>query len=317
MKQLITFLAAVVITVGVYAQTPNKISYQAVVRDSSNNLVTNQQVGVKIEVKEGSTVEYSETHTVTTNANGLFTLNIGDGSNLSGTWSNIDWDGNSPISVDVGVDPNGGSNYTLTSSSDMNTVPYAFHAETVSNETDPTFTASPANGITSGDIANWNASASASSPDFYIGQDTLGGIVFEIWTDSSGAQHGLIVSKIEGDTSWLSANILVNANRTYDGAYNTSQMTFSPAKTWIYTNFSSTWYLPSIDELRILYNARYYVNKAIAAGSGTLIRRDDRIWSSTESPFNNTTALYINFYNGSVSIEDKVVSQKIRAIREF
>lgn len=315
MKQLITFLAAVVITVGVYAQTPNKISYQAVVRDTSNNLITNQQVGVKIEVKEGSTVEYSETHTVTTNANGLFTLNIGDGSNLSGTWSNIDWDGNSPISVDVGVDPSGGSNYTLTSSSDMNTVPYAFHAETVSNETDPTFTVSPANGITSGDIANWNASASASSPDFYIGQDTLGGIVFEIWTDSSGAQHGLIVSKTETDTMWQNPRTLRNADRTYDGFYNTAQMNNSPAKNWLAANFNVThWYIPSADELRILHNARYYVNRAIAAGSGTLLGNYD-YWSSTETSYNY--AIAIDFETGQGDGVSKIQSYTVRPIREF
>lgn len=315
MKQLITFLAAVVITVGVYAQTPNKISYQATVRDTSNNLITNQQVGVKIEVKEGSTIEYSETHTVTTNANGLFTLNIGDGSNLSGTWSNIDWDGNSPISVDVGIDPNGGSNYTLTSSSDMNTVPYAFHAETVSNETDPTFTASPANGITSGDIANWNASASASSPDFYLGQDTLGGIVFEIWTDSTGAQHGLIVSKTETDSMWQNPQTLRGADRTYDGFYNTAQMNNSPAKNWLSTNFNTAdWYIPSIDELRILVNARYYVNRAIAAGSGTLLGNYE-YWSSTEIAY--SVVLAIDFEEGIGGRESKVNSFTVRPIREF
>lgn len=315
MKQLITFLAAVVITVGVYAQTPNKISYQAVVRDTSNNLITNQQVGVKIEVKEGSTVEYSETHTVTTNANGLFTLNIGDGSNLSGTWSNIDWDGNSPISVDVGIDPSGGSTYTLTTTNDMNTVPYAFHAETVSNETDPTFTASPANGITSGDIANWNASASASSPNFYIGQDTLGGIVFEIWTDSTGTQHGLIVSKTETDTMWQNPRTLRNADRTYDGFYNTAQMNNSPIKNWLAANFNVThWYIPSIDELTILFNARYHVNKAIAAGSGTLLGNYE-YWSSTEIAY--SVVLAIDFEDGSSDRESKVNNFTVRPIREF
>ena len=83
MKKLFTFMVAVFLTATVWAQSPEKMSYQAVVRNSSNALVTNQPVGVKITILQGSatgTPVFAETHTPTTNANGLINIVIGTGS---------------------------------------------------------------------------------------------------------------------------------------------------------------------------------------------------------------------------------------------
>ena len=73
MKKLITILSLMMFTFGLLAQPPEKISYQAVVRNSSNQLVANQAVGLKISILQTSatgTVVYAETHTPTTNING-------------------------------------------------------------------------------------------------------------------------------------------------------------------------------------------------------------------------------------------------------
>ncbi|MEN9440034.1 MAG: hypothetical protein RLZ33_110 [Bacteroidota bacterium] len=77
-----------------FAQAPQKMSYQAVVRNGSNALVSNSPVGVKISVLQGSasgTAAYVETQNVTTNANGLATFQIGNGTVVSGTMAGIDW----------------------------------------------------------------------------------------------------------------------------------------------------------------------------------------------------------------------------------
>ena len=80
MKKLITFCAAVLMTASVFAQTPQKMSYQAVIRNNSNALVSNQAVGMQISILQGSisgTAVYVETQVPTTNANGLVSLEIG------------------------------------------------------------------------------------------------------------------------------------------------------------------------------------------------------------------------------------------------
>ncbi|REE24578.1 hypothetical protein DFQ09_104350, partial [Winogradskyella pacifica] len=50
MKKFYTILAAVLLTLSTFAQTPEKMSYQAVVRDSGDNLVANQPIGMQISI---------------------------------------------------------------------------------------------------------------------------------------------------------------------------------------------------------------------------------------------------------------------------
>jgi uncharacterized protein (TIGR02145 family) len=144
-----------------FGQSPEKISYQAVVRDATNKLVINQAIGIQISILQGSvngTEVYIETHTPTSNANGLVSVEIGNGTIVSGDFASINW-ANGPYFIKTETDPTGGTNYTIIGTNQLVSVPYALHAktaETVTNETDPLFVASPANGITSGDIINWN-----------------------------------------------------------------------------------------------------------------------------------------------------------------
>jgi len=128
-----------------HAQTPDKMSYQAVVRDANNNLVSNTQVGIEINIYQGSTTGtqvYTETQTPTTNDNGLLTIEIGGQTDFDA----IDW-ANAPYFLETNIDPTGGTNYTITGVSQLLTVPYALHAKTADNitngitETDPLYTA--------------------------------------------------------------------------------------------------------------------------------------------------------------------------------
>src|SRR5438034_11230893 len=94
MKKLIAFLASALFSLSLLAQAPDRMSYQAVIRDNSGALVKNTTVGMRISVLQGSvtgTPIYEETHSLTTNTNGLATLEIGGGTVVSGSFSGIDW----------------------------------------------------------------------------------------------------------------------------------------------------------------------------------------------------------------------------------
>lgn len=121
------------------AQTPEKMSYQAVIRNSSNELVSDTSVGMQISILQGNstgTTVYTETHTPTTNQNGLISIEIGSGTVISGDLSTIDWSSDTYF-IKTETDPDGGTNYTITATSQLLSVPYALHAKTASTVTTP------------------------------------------------------------------------------------------------------------------------------------------------------------------------------------
>ncbi|MCJ8292411.1 MAG: DUF1566 domain-containing protein [Crocinitomicaceae bacterium] len=164
MKKLYTVLIAVMLTASAFAQAPGKMSYQAVVRDAVNVLVTSQLVGMRISILDGFASEvYIETQLATTNINGLVSLEIGSGTVVYGVFDTINWSAGTYF-LKTETDPTGGTTYTITGTSQLMSVPYALHANTADSiiggvsitETDPIFGASIANGITALDTANWN-----------------------------------------------------------------------------------------------------------------------------------------------------------------
>lgn len=131
MKKNITLLFAILITFGLYGQSPEKMSYQAVVRNASDALITNQTVGMQISIIQGFTngpSVYTETQTPTTNANGLVSIEIGTGTVVSGIFNTIDWSSGTYY-VKTETDVNGGSSYTITGISQLLSVPYALYAK--------------------------------------------------------------------------------------------------------------------------------------------------------------------------------------------
>jgi len=134
MKKIFLFIVLIQ-NIILFAQAPQKMSYQSVVRNANNSLVANQVVGVRISFIEGSeigAIVYSETHTVTTNANGLFTLGAGSGTPVFGTFASINWSSYDHY-IKSEIDPSGGTNYTLTSTKQLLSVPYALYANNSGN----------------------------------------------------------------------------------------------------------------------------------------------------------------------------------------
>lgn len=116
----------------VMAQAPEGFSFQAAVRDNSGQIAANKVVNVKISVLQGAdsgTEVYSEFHSVRTNANGLVSLVVGEGSNPSGALSEIDWKSGGPYFLKMEADVNGGMDYQLVATTQLLSVPYALHAQ--------------------------------------------------------------------------------------------------------------------------------------------------------------------------------------------
>lgn len=140
MKKTITLAIAFLMNVVVFAQAPEMMSYQAVIRDAADNLVASSPIGMKISILQGSPsgiAAYVETHTPTSNQNGLISIEIGNGTIVSGDFAAIDWT-NGPYFVKSETDPTGGTSYTITGISQLLSVPYALHAGNAYWEKHPT-----------------------------------------------------------------------------------------------------------------------------------------------------------------------------------
>jgi hypothetical protein len=445
MKKIITICVGIFITASVFAQSPNKMSYQAVIRNSSNALVTNLAVGMRISLLQTSpngTVVYSETQTPTTNANGLASIEIGAGTVVSGTFASIDWS-KGPYFIKTETDPSGGTNYTITGTSQLLSVPYALHAKTADivmgkiTETDPLFSGSQAanitaahitklsnlSGINTGDqdlsrlatitslnekvdkvtgkglssedyttaektklsglsqadgsetkltagvnisltgsgtasspyIINANGadgsetkltagvnisltgSGTASSPYIinanggsahYIGKQFGGGVIFHLWKDAQGVEHGLIVDLTDLSTqqAWSNINsteIGATAKSNWNGLSNSNAIvaqsghTNSAAQLCLNSTSGgqSDWYLPSVEELNMLRYNLYTVSRALSQINGATQIQLAIYCSSTE--FNNTNAWGFGFDDGSPVYGSKAFSTHVRAIRAF
>lgn len=130
-----------------FVQPPMSFSHHAVIRGSNNQLIANQSIVMQIFILQGSasgTAVYVERNFPTTNANGLVSIEIGNGTVVSRNLAGIDW-GSGPYFLKTEIDLNGGANYTLTSTSQLISVPYAIYAKVadkVKQENDPIFSSS-------------------------------------------------------------------------------------------------------------------------------------------------------------------------------
>ena len=93
MKKIVFSLLTLLVSTGLWAQAPQKMSYQSVIRDANNVVVANNPVGLRISVVQRASTGpavYVESHRKTTNANGLLSLEIGTGTARLGAFSSID-----------------------------------------------------------------------------------------------------------------------------------------------------------------------------------------------------------------------------------
>ena len=287
MKKSILFLVLLQ-SLLIFAQAPQKMTYQSVVRNSANVLLANQAVGVRISILEGTPAAavYSETHTVTTNANGLFTLEAGGGTPAQGVFADIVW-GNGSHYIKSEIDPAGGTNYTLSATKELLSVPYALNGITTAQ--------ADAIAAQASTIAAMQAQIAAMQafilPKTYtIGLwPELGGYVFRI---SADGKHGL-VSEIQdqGTSNWIDAQNLISDASTHS----------ENGK-----NFTD-WRLPNKNELTQMVNSRDSIG-------GFFI--DTFYWCSTDLIPSN--AYNITFTDEPTHDPDsRFLTYPVRAVRAF
>lgn len=199
------------------AQTPEKMSYQAVIRNSSDQLVTSQTVGVQISILQSSAsglAVYVETQTPTSNVNGLVSIEIGNGTVVSGDFTAIDW-ANGPYFIKTETDPTGGTNYSITGTSQLLSVPYALHAKIADavsggvTETDPVFDSwdkSTGISITESQISDLNHFTNADETDPSIPSATHTSEMLHwdgsAWVAIAPGQDGAILTLVNGVPTW-------------------------------------------------------------------------------------------------------------------
>ena len=136
MKKITIVFAALLFIVNAMAQAPQKMTYQAVVRNSSNALVVSSPIGIRVSLLQGSATAapvYVETHTTQTNQNGLLDIQIGGGTIVSGAYINGIYWAAGPYFLKTEIDPSGAANYTITSTSELLSVPYSMYSLTSGN----------------------------------------------------------------------------------------------------------------------------------------------------------------------------------------
>ena len=129
-KILSTFLIAA-IAFNTHAQSPQGINYQAVAYDNLSQPVINHAVGVRLSVLDGGAngpVLYEETQVPNTDNTGLFSIVIGNGTVVSGTFAGINWS-NGTKWLKTEIDITGGNNYVVMGSSQFLSTPYSFYAD--------------------------------------------------------------------------------------------------------------------------------------------------------------------------------------------
>lgn len=314
MKKLFTIFFLFLLMANVIAQAPQKISYQAVIRNNENGLVINTQIGLKISILQTSTTGpavYVETQLPITNANGLVSIEIGNGTLVAGDFEAIDW-ANGPFFIKTETDPTGGTSYSITGTNQILSVPYALFAKKAES--------------ISGAINN-----------HYVGELYGGGVIY--YVDQTG-QHGLICSMLDLTTGgsakeWsnvITTSIGEAAQSTWNGLGNSVAIvnqnghSTSAAKLCLDfvnadygTGVFSDWYLPAKDQLSLLYNEKYTINKIIENDGlvSTTALIESFYWSSTEYPNNNTDAWYYRLQYGGLATITKASGFNVRAIREF
>ncbi len=295
MKKIYSIVVGLLMTASVFAQAPEKMSYQAVIRNSSNALVASSKVGMKIsflQKTDTGTVVYVETQTPTTNVSGLVSIEIGSGAVVSGNFTNINW-ANGPYFIKTETDPSGGTSYTITGTSQLLSVPYALYAKTAGN------------------VLRHS-----------VGDKFGGGIVFYVYDDG---QHGLIAALADQSTGirWYGGSI-TNTCARGDGVgaglkntaiiiANQGSVDGNSFAARICNEYSVTvdgvmygdWYLPSKYELNLLY-----AQKTVVGGFAV-----NGYWSSTENAGNNAWAQYFN--DGSQHSDFKGYTYGVRAVRAF
>ncbi len=341
-RKLISLSISMLLAIAGFAQSPQALSYQALLRDGANQIIANSAVSTQISILQGAvdgTAVYVETHDLTTNANGLISTQIGHGTLVSGTFDAIDW-ANGPFFIKTETDPDGGTNYTIENTSQVLSVPYALHSNRASLADTATFAskADTANiallaemlsgGISAEYILDLNQRLMQLEPDPQIGDYRYGGIVF--WIDPLNPKHGMVIS-IENLAENTKVNWSAGANQVTgatseafgEGYANTEKIIAAHGEgnyaAWICHTYKKgiydNWALPSVDECAEVYKNIALINEACVANGGIAIS-SQVFWTSCESGKDYAKTKYMTSTGGGGGVKVGY-PHRVRAIRAF
>lgn len=306
LQRIFIMLIIFAFTMNVFADVPEKMSYQAIIRDSEGTLMTEHTIALKVSILPNSVKDspvFVEVHYTLTNVNGLASIEIGDGIVSEGVFDKIDWSlGTYFIKTEVDL-TGAGDSYDISATSQLLSVPYALYAGNVKT--------------------------------YSIGDFAHGGVVF--WVDETG-QHGLVCAKVDQSDGirWhAGTNGMTHANGDglYAGRANTSiiiaaqvaigddGVTFAARlcnALQITENgvTYSDWYLPSFYELDLMYQSKSEIDETAVFYRGTAISTKDSYWSSCENSAG--TAKGISFIIGAMTGTPKSnIYGNVRAVRAF
>jgi hypothetical protein len=315
MKKLFTIIF-VAISIAAFAQAPEKMSYQAVMRNSENTLVTNSNVGMRVSILQGSTTGsamYVERHTAITNANGLLSIEIGNGTVSQGTFASINWS-TGPYFIKTEADPNGGTNYTIEGVSQFLSVPYALHAKT----------AETCLNCTGGSSADPNATGFTN----YVGKVIDGGMVAHV-RKVNGVEQGLIIS-LTDIGSHIFGDVHFNNEDIRDGAINTNNIVNHPDHTnnsaaEVALNYGTGWYLPSSYEMQLIirnYNEILFGLEEISGDPLVGYYWTSNMYTTGSEPYIYNLITTIGFFGIYPNIANEYAGQdtkflKVRAVKKF
>ena len=202
-----------------FAQAPQKFNYQGVARDNSGNVLPNQNIGLRLSIRQGTptgTIVYRETHSASTYQFGLFDIEAGGGTVISGVFSSINWS-SGPYFFQTEMDASGGTNYLNLGTSQLLSVPYALYAET------------------SGSGGSTGATG-ATGPTGPVGETGATGVTGPTGVGTTGptGPTGVGTTGPTGPTGPAGSGSSDLYNNTYV-AYGSGTLSLSPPQTTVYT----------------------------------------------------------------------------------
>jgi hypothetical protein len=286
-------------------------SYSAIARGVDGQLLDDDTLSLQISILTSNATGpriFREYHKVITNKDGLYSLNVGKGTKPLGLFSNIKWI-NDQYFLAIALDTSGTNSFQTISTTQIVVLPVVV-VKTIKEEEQ--------------EVVEEKFS-------HYLGEPYEGGLIFHIFKDSTGTEHGLVVSytDVSKGSEWsnVSSRFIGTNQRKMEGDLNTeailAQDGHANSSAKICSEFSnggfSDWYLPGIDELKLLWEARLRIVKKKSADSNypgqDLSLYPVLYWSSTE--YNADEAMGFDFNNGTPNVSYKYNSNYVRAVRRF
>jgi hypothetical protein len=282
------------------AQAPQKMSYQAVIRNQYNALLSNTRIAMKISIIQGDTLSspiYSEYQVAYTNINGLVTLQIGTGITMLGDFTKINWS-KSPYYIKTETDPDGGLDFRITGTSELMSVPYALYA--ANSNFDTTTIYKSLNKLEIQSIKNKN--------DIQINLDSLKSNVLQ--TQISVKNIAINTSDIEKNLDSIQKNtfdIKTNLD-TLNSKINSVDLTTTLKDYQKLGKFVSAISLQGVDSFDVNINGNFIASKNVTIGGNIESLGATSTLGTLEKPFKG---LYIS--SGSLSIASDTLGKDIPA----